>query len=174
MLQPKPTLPDSKGIGTLLAPKIIGIPRGISHGSPRHRPLSMATPEKQAALDARMAKLRIAEDELVEKFVLGSGSGGQKINKTSSCVYLKHLPSGIEVKCQAHRSREMNRFQARTELCDRLEGVRQEKVQARIDAVEKNRRRNRPPSQRSKQRSIEQKRSTSRKKNLRRSPGRDD
>ena len=39
----------------------------------------MVSPEKQAALDARMAKLRITEDDLVEKFVLGSGSGGQKM-----------------------------------------------------------------------------------------------
>ncbi|MCW1923470.1 peptide chain release factor-like protein [Luteolibacter arcticus] len=134
----------------------------------------MVSPEKQAALDARMAKLRIAEDDLVEKFVLGSGAGGQKINKTSSCVYLKHVPSGIEVKCQAHRSREMNRFQARHDLCDRLEGIRKEKVQAQIDAVEKLRRQNRPLSRRSKQRSVVEKRKTSQKKSMRRSPGRDD
>lgn len=134
----------------------------------------MVSPEKQTALDARMARLRLAEDDLVEKFVLGSGSGGQKINKTSSCVYLKHLPSGIEVKCQAHRSREMNRFQARIELCDRLESIRKEKAQAQIDAVEKHRRQNRPLSRRSKQRSVAEKRKTSQKKSLRRSPGRDD
>jgi protein subunit release factor B len=134
----------------------------------------MISPEKQAALDARMAKLRIAEEDLVEKFILGSGAGGQKINKTSSCVYLKHLPSGMEVKCQAHRSREMNRFQARHELCDRLEGIRREKAQARIDAVEKHRRQNRPLSRRSKQRSVADKRKTSQKKSLRRQPGRDD
>lgn len=121
-----------------------------------------------------MAKLRLGEDDLLEKFILGSGSGGQKINKTSSCVYLKHLPSGIEVKCQAHRSREMNRFQARLELCDRLEGIRREKVQAQIDEAEKHRRRNRPPSRRSKQRSVAEKRKTSQKKSLRRPPGRDD
>ena len=47
--------------------------------------------------------------------------GGQKINKTSSCVYLKHLPTGIEIKCQQGRSREMNRYYARKELCQRLE-----------------------------------------------------
>lgn len=117
-----------------------------------------------------MAKLRIADDDLVEKFVLGSGSGGQKINKTSSCVYLKHLPSGLEVKCQAHRSREMNRFQAREELCNRLEGIRREKIQSRIDELEKLRRQNRPPSRRSKQRSVAEKRETSRKKSLRRRP----
>ena len=121
-----------------------------------------------------MAKLRIAEEDLVEKFILGSGSGGQKINKTSSCVYLKHVPSGIEVKCQANRSREMNRFLARHELCDRIEGIRRQKIQAKIDEVEKNRRQNRPPSRRSKQRSVAEKRRNSEKKSLRRPPsGRD-
>lgn len=117
-----------------------------------------------------MAKLRIAESDLVEKFVLGSGSGGQKINKTSSCVYLKHLPSGIEVKCQAHRSREMNRFFARHELCDRLEGIRRQRIQERIDELEKSRRQNRPLSRRSKQRSVVEKRRNSQKKSLRRPP----
>jgi peptide chain release factor len=134
----------------------------------------MVSPEKQAALDARMAALGIAEDDLVEKFVLGSGSGGQKINKTSSCVYLKHLPTGIEVKCQANRSREMNRFHAREELCDRIEGIRRDKAQARIDEVEKLRRQNRPLSRRSKQRSVADKRKTSQKKSMRRSPRGDD
>lgn len=133
----------------------------------------MTTPEKQA-LEERMAKLGITEDSLVEKFVLGSGSGGQKINKTSSCVYMKHLPSGIEVKCQANRSREMNRFQARKEICDTLEGIRREKAEARKNEMEKERRTNRPLSRRSKQRSVAEKRKTSQKKSLRRSPGRDD
>lgn len=134
----------------------------------------MVSPEKQAALETRMAALGIAEDDLVEKFVLGSGSGGQKINKTSSCVYLKHVPTAIEVKCQANRSREMNRFQAREELCDRIEGIRRDKAQARIDEVEKLRRQNRPLSRRSKQRSVAEKRKTSQKKSMRRSPRGDD
>lgn len=134
----------------------------------------MISPEKQAALEERMAKLGITEEMLLEKFILGSGAGGQKINKTSSCVYLKHLPSGIEVKCQANRSREMNRFQARKEICDTIEGIRQQKAQARKDEMEKNRRTNRPLSRRSKQRSVAEKRKTSQKKSMRRSPGRDD
>ena len=77
--------------------------------------------EKQDSLSIRMEKLGIREEDLIEKFILGSGSGGQKVNKTSSCVYLKHLPTGLEVKCQRERSREMNRFYARRELCDKLE-----------------------------------------------------
>src|ERR1700741_5444896 len=77
--------------------------------------------DKWEELAARMGRLGIRESDLIEKFILGSGSGGQKINKTSSCVYLKHIPTGIEVKCQKDRSREMNRYYARKELCQRLE-----------------------------------------------------
>lgn len=134
----------------------------------------MLSPEKQAALDARLAALGIAEDDLLEKFILGSGSGGQKINKTSSCVYLKHLPTGIEIKCQANRSRELNRYQARKELCDKLDEIRLGKASARQQEMEKLRRQKRRRSRRSKQRSVADKRLLSVKKNLRRSPGRDD
>lgn len=77
--------------------------------------------DKWDALGARMAELGLHENALVEKFVLGSGPGGQKVNKTASCVFLSHPASAIEVKCQRSRSREMNRFLARRELCDRLE-----------------------------------------------------
>ena len=77
-------------------------------------------PEKESQLLERMARLGMRECDLVEKFVKGSGKGGQKVNKTSSCVYILHRPSGIEVKCQRERSQAMNRFLARRELCERL------------------------------------------------------
>ena len=77
--------------------------------------------EKQDELLKRMESLEIKEDDIQEKFILGSGRGGQKLNKTASCVYLKHLPTGIEVKCQKDRSREMNRFFARRKLCELIE-----------------------------------------------------
>lgn len=72
-------------------------------------------------LEERMKRCRILEKDLEERFVLGSGAGGQKINKTSSCVYLKHLPSGVEVNCQETRFRERNREIARARLCDHFE-----------------------------------------------------
>ncbi|MEM9281254.1 MAG: peptide chain release factor-like protein [Verrucomicrobiota bacterium] len=72
-------------------------------------------------LSQRLRKWKILEEDLEERFVLGSGKGGQKINKTSSCVYLKHLPTGIEVSCQDTRSREKNREIARSRLCDAFE-----------------------------------------------------
>ena len=117
-----------------------------------------------------MISLGIAETELLEKFVRGSGAGGQKINKTSNCVFLKHLPTGVCIKCQMDRSREMNRFLARRELCDQLEAIRDGKATAKTQAIEKMRRQKRPRSQRSKQRSVADKRITSQKKNLRRPP----
>lgn len=131
------------------------------------------TSEKLAALEQRMAALGIAEGNLLEKFVRGSGSGGQKINKTNNCVFLKHLPSGICIKCQMDRSRELNRFLARRELCEQLEMIRDGKASAKTQAIEKLRRQKRQRSRRSKQRSVADKRQLSQKKALRRSPAQD-
>jgi len=73
------------------------------------------------ALEDRMRRLQIEESDLVERFVLGSGPGGQKINKTASCVHLLHIPTKIEVHCQKSRSRTVNRELARMRLCEHLE-----------------------------------------------------
>ena len=73
---------------------------------------------KWDTLNQTMQALEIFEEDLEEKFLLGSGKGGQKINKTASCIYLKHLPTGLEVKCQQERSRELNRYLARKQLCE--------------------------------------------------------
>lgn len=72
-------------------------------------------------LQKRMEELHIEENDLEESFVLSSKKGGQHVNKTSSCVYLKHLPSGIEVKCQESRSQADNRYYARKYLIEKLE-----------------------------------------------------
>jgi protein subunit release factor B len=129
--------------------------------------------EKLNDLAQRMAALGITEENLLEKFVRGSGSGGQKINKTSSCVFLKHLPSGVCIKCQMDRSRELNRFLARRELCEQLEHIRDGKASAKTQAIEKMRRQKRQRSRRPKQRSVADKRILSTKKSLRRPPGGD-
>ena len=68
---------------------------------------------KEDLLIKRMQSLGITEEDLSENFIRGSGAGGQKINKTSSCVQLLHAPSGIEVRCQKSRSQALNRYYAR-------------------------------------------------------------
>ena len=134
----------------------------------------MISAEKKEQLERRMAAMGICEDDLVEKFVRGTGSGGQKINKTSSTVYLKHEPSGIEIKCQAGRSQAMNRFEARTELCDQIEARRKAAQLARQQAAEKKRRAKRKRPRGVKERILKSKHRRSDLKKLRRKPGRDD
>ena len=117
-----------------------------------------------------MGKLEIKEGDLLEKFILGSGSGGQKINKTSSCVYLKHIPSGIEVKQQSTRSRELNRLYARRELCERIEeGLSKEKSK-RQQEREKIRRQKKRRSRRAQEKALAGKKRVSIKKILRMPP----
>lgn len=118
-------------------------------------------------LERRMEALGIKESDLVEKFILGSGSGGQKINKTSSCVYLKHLPTGIEIKCQQDRSRDLNRYHARQELCARFEEqVLQEKSEKQ-QKIEKIRRQKRRRSRKAQEKVLASKRKRSETKSLR-------
>jgi peptide chain release factor len=108
-------------------------------------------------IDERLAALGISVTEVEERFVRGSGPGGQKINKTSSTVWLRHGPTGIDVRCQQERSQAANREQAWRELCDKLEARVREAARAVIDAREIERRRNRPKSRGQKIRMIEAK-----------------
>jgi len=109
----------------------------------------MISAEKQRQLSERMGRLGVFEDGLIEKFVGGTGSGGQKINRTASRVYLKHEASGIEVQCQAGRSQSFNRYQARMLLCERLEErAKQAKLEKqRLRARERYRKRRRSKAQ---------------------------
>ena len=77
--------------------------------------------EKNRWLRERMDDLGIREKDIEEKFVRSSGKGGQNVNKTSTCVYLKHIPTGVEVKCMKDRSQSINRFLARRELAEKIE-----------------------------------------------------
>ncbi len=79
------------------------------------------SPEKRAELIVRMQTLGIREADLEEHFTRGSGRGGQKVNKTNNCVFLRHIPTGIVIKCHRERERETNRFLARRALCDELD-----------------------------------------------------
>jgi peptide chain release factor len=77
--------------------------------------------ESTGNIPARLAALGVHPSDVEERFIRGSGPGGQKINKTSSTVWLRHRPTGIEVRCQAERSQTANRERAWLEMCDRLE-----------------------------------------------------
>ncbi len=79
------------------------------------------TQKKQDELEARMTAVGLRKDDFQETFVRSSGPGGQRVNKTSSCVYLKHLPTGLEVKMSRERSQALNRYYARKRLCELLE-----------------------------------------------------
>jgi len=67
-----------------------------------------------------MAALGIREEDLEESFIRSSGKGGQHVNKTSTCVRIRHLPTGVEVKCMEDRSQSLNRFLARRELVEKI------------------------------------------------------
>jgi protein subunit release factor B len=82
---------------------------------------SFISPEKIRDLENRMKDLEIQEEDIEEKFIRAQGRGGQKVNKSSTCVYLKHIPTGIEVKCQKARTQAMNRFFARRILTNKIE-----------------------------------------------------
>lgn len=130
-------------------------------------PLFNVSAEKENKLLERMRRLGIQEADLLERFIKGGGKGGQKINKTSSCVYLLHRPSRIEIKCQRERSQALNRFLARRELCDKLEERVLGAQSARRQAIEKIRRQKRRRSRRQKQRMLDEKHRHARKKKLR-------
>jgi protein subunit release factor B len=134
----------------------------------------MADLPDDSHLRERMQRLRLHEDDLEESFIRGTGAGGQKINKTSSTVVLRHAPTGIEVRCQKERSQSQNRLLARLELCERLEA---RQALARLEAQnerEKLRRRNRPRPRSLKQKLVKSKRHRSGIKQNRGRPGRED
>lgn len=115
-------------------------------------------PEKEEALFRKMERLGIRESDLIEKFVRSQGKGGQKVNKASTCVYLKHLPTGIEVKCQRERSQSINRFLARRILADKVEALILGKESEERQRIEKIRRQKRKRSKRAKLKVLEDKR----------------
>jgi protein subunit release factor B len=117
-----------------------------------------------AALLTRLAALGTSPQDVEERFVRGSGPGGQKINKTSSTVWLRHRTSGTEVRCQAERSQAANRERAWEELVARLEGARRAEAAARTRERERVRRRDRPKSFGQKQAMIQAKRHRARHK----------
>lgn len=120
--------------------------------------------KKGDALRQKMERLGIFEKDLVEKFIRSSGHGGQNVNKTSTCVYLKHIPTQVEVKCQKERSQGMNRYFARKILADKIEAMILGKESEEQQKIAKIRRQKRKRSKRAKEKMLEGKRQQSQKK----------
>lgn len=114
-----------------------------------------------------MASLGIKEADITELFILAGKKGGQKVNKTSSCVYLKHVPTGIEVKCQQDRSQALNRFLARRILVGKIESLVLGKESEEQKKYEKIRRQKRRRSRRAKDKMLADKKRHSEKKVIR-------
>ena len=125
---------------------------------------------KEEALKSKRDSLGIREADLREKFIRSSKKGGQNVNKTSTCVYIKHIPTGLEVKCQKERSQALNRFLARRILANKIESLilgRRSEEQKRIEKI---RRQKRKRSRRAKEKMLKFKKMRSETKKLRKSP----
>ena len=122
------------------------------------------SPEKEQALAERMERLGIREEDLIEKFIRSGGHGGQNVNKVATCVYLKHLPTGTEVKCQQERSQALNRYLVRRILTDKIEAAVLGKQSEEAQRIAKIRRQKRKRSKRAKDKMLADKRHVAEKK----------
>lgn len=127
-------------------------------------------PEKETALEARWAALGLREADVSESFIRSGGPGGQNVNKVETCVVLRHLPTGLEVRCARERSQALNRFLARRLLADRVEAAATGRVAAEVSARERIRRQKRRRSRRAKARMLDDKRRRADVKRLRSEP----
>jgi len=131
--------------------------------------MTFVNSKKLAKLESTLERLNINKSDVVEKFTRSSGRGGQNVNKVETAVYLKHIPTGIEVKAQKERSQALNRFLAWRLLAEKIEnrllGAKSEKQKG----IEKIRRQKRRRSRKSKEKMLKDKRIVSEKKKSRKS-----
>ena len=125
------------------------------------------SPLTEKRLIKKMETLNIYEKDIKESFVRSGKKGGQHVNKTSTCVYLKHIPTGIEVKCQEERSQSLNRYKARVILIKKIDQLVKGKESEEIQRIEKIRRQKRKRSKRAKEKMLAEKKIISEKKKLR-------
>ena len=122
---------------------------------------------KEKNLKTKMRLLGINEKDITERFIRSGGRGGQNVNKVSTCVYLKHNPSGIEVKCSRERSQALNRFFARRLLVKKIENVKLGKASEEKKLIDKIRRQKRKRSKRAKEKILADKKKRAQVKTLR-------
>lgn len=111
--------------------------------------------------------MNIRQEDIEEKFVRSRGKGGQNVNKVSTCVVLKHIPSGISVRCEKYRTQNKNRELALKLLIDKLEKLEQDKKKIEQSNKEKKRRQNRKRPKELKEKILQDKKIQSDKKKLR-------
>jgi len=109
--------------------------------------------KKEKALFDRMRELNVKEDDLEERFIRSSGPGGQKVNKSSTCVFLRHIPTDTTVKYQKERSQALNRFFARRTLLDQIELKQKGYIKEERRRIEKIKSQKRKKRKRSKEKS---------------------
>jgi len=124
--------------------------------------------KKRKALEEKIRSLGLKEADFEENFIRSSGAGGQNVNKVSTCVWLKHRPTNLEVKCQRERSQALNRFLAKRLLVEKIEELWRGRESCRRREIEKVRRQKRKRSKRAKEKMLEGKRRHSLKKSMRR------
>ncbi|MBI1977492.1 MAG: peptide chain release factor-like protein [Candidatus Omnitrophica bacterium] len=123
--------------------------------------------KKIEVLERAMTRLGIKAADLEESFVRSGGAGGQNVNKVATCVVLKHLSSGLVIKCQRDRSQGMNRYFARKILLARLDAQIHGRESAEAKRISKIKRQKRKRSKRAKDKMLQAKHKHSEKKQLR-------
>ena len=114
-----------------------------------------------------MQRLGLKDSDFEESFIRSSGSGGQNVNKVSTCVHLRHIPTGLDVRCQQERSQALNRYLAKRQLVEKIESLKLGRESEERSRIEKIRRQKRKRSKRAKNKMLDAKKIHSQKKSFR-------